>query len=96
MPDGGRYEWTRFRLAKSPFALGKTRGHEWPLMSECLLPDGVTGEWHQHLEKQYIYDALAKLLKLYYHQKLSDGMAGEGIKSPFPYYIYLLLVETSY
>ena len=50
MPDAGRYEWTRFRLAKSPFALGKTRRHEWPLISECSLPDGVTGEWHQHLE----------------------------------------------
>ena len=22
------------------------------------------------------------------------GWAGEGVKSPFPYYIYLLLVET--
>ena len=45
---------------------------------------------------QSIFNALAKLLKLYYHKKLSDGMAGEGVKTPFPYYIYLLLVETSY
>ena len=51
MPDTGRYEWTRFRPAKSPFALGKTRRHEWPLMSECLLSNvWVTGEWHQHLD----------------------------------------------
>ena len=50
MPEAGMYKWTRFRLAKGPFALGKTRRHEWSLMPECSLPDRVTSEWHQHLE----------------------------------------------
>ena len=42
----------------------QTRRHKWPLMSECSLPDGVTGEWHRHLEDNLYFDALAKIIKI--------------------------------